>query len=218
MRRPGGDTATELMSTALVWSRTSPRLCEDMRSSGLLILPHRVTLRRLTSALSVQDGLEIGTIKYLEMRLAKLSLRGRLVNLAMDEVYCAKSLELAGGRLYGESSDGAGCATNTLFCTHISSVAGNYEDLVTMSPVSHITTEKMKDIFFKLLRCLTQLGYRVVSVTTADTEPTKAFIVRLAKMEVTQSSSSILGVSKMTTESIPCSILFTCSRTCISIP
>ena len=167
--------STKLMSTALVWSRTSPRLYEDMRSSGLLILPHRVTLRRLTSALSVQDGLEIGTMKYLEMRLAKLSPRERLVNLAMDEVYCAKSLELAGGRLYGESSNGTGSATNTLFCTHISSVAGNYEDLVTMSPVTRITTEEMKNILFKVLRCLTQLGFRVVSVTTDGHRANQSF-------------------------------------------
>ena len=153
-----------------------------MRSSGVLILPHRVTLRRLTSALSVQDGLETSTIKYLEMLLAKLSPRDRLVNLAMDEVYCAKSLDLA-GRLYGESSDGAGCATNTLFRTHISSVAENYEDLVTMSPVSHITTEEMKDIFFKVLRCLTKLGYRVVSVTTDGHRANQSFHRALGKDE-----------------------------------
>ena len=78
----------------------------------------------------------------------------------------AKSLELAGGRLHGESSGRAGSATSTLFCTHISSVAGNYQDLVTMSPYTHITTEEIKDIFLKVLQCLTHLGFRVVSVTT----------------------------------------------------
>ncbi|XP_043198377.1 uncharacterized protein LOC122368484 [Amphibalanus amphitrite] len=166
--------STTLMSTAVVWSRTSPRLYEDMRSSGLLVLPHRVTLRRLTSALSVQEGLEIGTIKYLEMRVAKLSPRERLVNLAMDEVYCATALDLAGGRLHGESSGEATAVASTLFCTHISSVAGNYEDLVTTSPVTHVTTQEMKRIF-QVLRYLTHLGYRVVSVTTDGHRTNQAF-------------------------------------------
>ena len=71
--------------------RTCPRtarkytqLYEELRKSGLFILPHRSTLRRLTSALSVQEGLEIGTMNYLQMRNAKLTPRERIVNLAFS--------------------------------------------------------------------------------------------------------------------------------------
>ena len=97
------------------------------------------------------------------MRISKLTPRERLVNMAMDEVYTAQAVELAGGRVYGDSRDGV---TSTIFCTHISSVAGRYEDLVTMSPVPHITTKDIKSIFLRVLKSLTGVGFIVVSVTT----------------------------------------------------
>ena len=73
-----------LLCSAMVWDRTSPKLYEDLRASGLLLLPHKSTLRRLTSALSVREGFEIGTAMYLQMRADKLSPREKLVNIAMD--------------------------------------------------------------------------------------------------------------------------------------
>ena len=152
-----------LMSLAVVWDRTSPKLYEDLYHSSVLLLPHKKTLRRLTSALRVKEGLDIGTIKYLQMRIAKLNKRERLVNLAMDEVYTARAVELAGGRLYGEGQDGV---TSTIFCTLISSVAGSYEDIISMSPVTSITTADVRNIFFAVLKTLTEVGYIVVSCTT----------------------------------------------------
>ena len=74
-----------LMSLAVVWDRTSPKLYEDQCHSGVVILPHKTTLRRLTSALIVSEGLEIGTVTYLKMRVAGLNQRERLINLAMDD-------------------------------------------------------------------------------------------------------------------------------------
>lgn len=161
-----------LMSLAVVWDRTSPKLYEDLHHSGVLILPHKTTLRRLTSALSVKEGLEIGTVQYLKMRVDKLNARERLVNLAMDEVHTARAVELAGGRLYGDSKDGV---TNTIFCTLISSVAGHYEDIITMSPVPSITTEAIRDIFFKVLKVLTEIGFVVVSCTTDGHRTNQSF-------------------------------------------
>ena len=78
-----------LMNAAMVWDRTSAKLYDDLYTSSLLVLPHRSTLRRLTSALNVKEGLEAGTIKYLQLRISKLNPRERLINLAMDEVYTA---------------------------------------------------------------------------------------------------------------------------------
>ena len=75
-----------LMSAAMVWERTSPKLYDEMYNSGFFIPPNRETLRRLTKGLGVKEGLEVGTIKYLQLRVNKLNPRERLVNLAMDEV------------------------------------------------------------------------------------------------------------------------------------
>ena len=106
------------------------------------------------------------------MRINKLSSREKLVNLAMDEVYAARAVELAGGRVFGDSKDGV---TNTIFCVHISSVSGKYEDLVAMTPVSHISTKAIRDIFFGVLRSLTDIGFTVVSVTTDGHRTNQSF-------------------------------------------
>ena len=129
-------------------------------------------MRRLTSALNLKEGLDPATIKYLSMRISKLNPKDKLVNIAMDEVYTKQTVELAGGRLYGDSEKGI---TNTLFCTSISSVAGNYQDLVTMSPVPHLKSDDIKDIFFKVLKNLTELGFAVVSVTTDGHRTNQSF-------------------------------------------
>lgn len=75
------------MTAAMVWYRTSPKLYNNLYSPGFLGLPHRTRIRRVTSVLSVKDGFKVGTMKYLEMRVAKLISREKLVNLAMDEVH-----------------------------------------------------------------------------------------------------------------------------------
>ena len=164
--------STMLLCSAMVWDRTSPKLYDDLRSSGMLFLPHKVTLRRLTSALSVKEGLEVGTTTYLQMRIKKLNPREKIVNIAMDEAYTARAVELAGGRVLCDSKDGT---TNTIFCLHISSIAGRYEDMVAMVPVPHITTQDIKDIFFKVLRQLTDIGFTVVSVTTDGHRTNQSF-------------------------------------------
>ena len=152
-----------LLGAAVIWDRISPKLYERLYTSTMLCLPHSKTLRRLTSALQVKVGLESGTMAYLGMRVEKLEPRERIVNLAMDEVYTAQSMELAGGRVYGET---AGMITKTLFCTHINAVAGKYEEMVSMLPVPHVTAAGIEQIFNKVLKDLTELGFVVVSVTT----------------------------------------------------
>ena len=81
------------MSAAMVWDRTGPKLYGDLYNSGLLVFPNRSILRRLTSALSVKEGVEVGIIKYLQLRVSNLNPRERLVNLTMEEVLkCNKKI------------------------------------------------------------------------------------------------------------------------------
>ena len=64
--------STMLLSTAMIWARTSAKLYDDIQESGLMILPHKTTLRRLTSGLNVKEGLDEGTKTYMQMRINKL--------------------------------------------------------------------------------------------------------------------------------------------------
>ena len=54
-------------------------------------------------------------------------------------------------------------------------MAGNYQDLVTMSPVPHLKSDDIKGIFFKVLKNLTELGFVVVSVTTDGHRTNQSF-------------------------------------------
>ena len=152
-----------LLSTAIVWDRVSPKLYQMIQGSPFLCMPHTRTLRRLTSALQVTTGLDCTTKSYLSMRISKLEPRERLINIAMDEVYTAQGVEVAGGKYFGETD---GILTKTLFCIHISSVSGKYEDMVSMQPVAHVKREDIADGFNKALKGLTELGFVAVSVTT----------------------------------------------------
>ena len=154
-----------LLGAAVVWDRISPKLYETLYMSNMFCLPHSRTLRRLTSALQVNAGLDSSTMAYLGLRIEKLEPRERLVNLAMDEVYTAQCMELAGGRMYSQA---AGNITKTLFCAHINSVAGKYEDMVSMMPVSHVTAADIDQTFHNVLTGLTELGFKVVSVPTGN--------------------------------------------------
>ena len=58
------------MSLAMVWDRASPKSYNDLYASGLFCLPSNQTLRRLTSALSVREGLEAGTVQYFKLRIS----------------------------------------------------------------------------------------------------------------------------------------------------
>ena len=89
---------------------------------------------------------------YLEMRIKMSEPPERLVNLAMDEVYTSKSVEMVGGRVYGETE--WRIVTKTLFCTRINCIAGKYEDMVSMTPVSHVTKEDIKLTFNNVVQVL----------------------------------------------------------------
>ena len=69
---------------------------EMLQKSALFCLPHSKTFRRLTTALQVKKCLGSTTMAYLEMQIKKLEPRECLVNLAMDEVYTSKSVEING--------------------------------------------------------------------------------------------------------------------------
>ena len=90
----------------------------------------------------------------------------------MDEVYCAQMVELAGGRLFGETD---GAVAKTLFCVHINAVAGIYQDMVCLQPVPHVKAEDITEIFHKVLKALTDLGFQVVSVTTDNHRTNQAW-------------------------------------------
>lgn len=152
-----------LMGQCAMWDRMSPKLY----NASLMVLPHPNTCREKLSALNVTEGFSPVTRKYFEMRIKKLSEREKLVHLSMDEVHTSETLELTAGTFFGET---AGQTTKKIFATHISSIAGNYQDLVSMNPV-HTTNAK----FINKVNEITNIGYTVVSVSTDNHRSNQAW-------------------------------------------
>ena len=70
----------------MVCERTSHKLHDDLFNFCLLGLPNREILKRMTTELSLKEGLEVCTVKYLQLRVNKLCSRETLVNLEIDEI------------------------------------------------------------------------------------------------------------------------------------
>ena len=128
-----------------------------------MVLPHPNTCREKINALNVKEGFSLVAKKYLEMRIKKLTEREKLVHLSMDEVHTSETFEMTAGTFFGET---AGQTTKKIFATHISSIAVNYRDLVSMNPVYTTNVQFINAVFNKVNEELTYIGYTVVSVST----------------------------------------------------
>jgi hypothetical protein len=152
--------STSLLATSLLWKQSSPALYRRILSDDLLSLPSIRHLQRLSSSFTIQTGLNLSTLEYLKLRIQKLSERERTVALIFDEVYCSKRVEYQNGQIFGKEKEGA---TSTLLCFMIKSLAGNYRDVVTMIPLSHINSGIISDAFNSVLKAVTDTGFNVVA-------------------------------------------------------
>lgn len=89
--------SSSLLAMACVWMQSSPSLYRQIRNEALLLLPSPNTIKRLSSALSVDCGISSGSIAYLRARFSKLSEQDTLVNISIDEVFTSKRVEYASG-------------------------------------------------------------------------------------------------------------------------
>jgi hypothetical protein len=114
--------------------------------------------------MTMETGLPSGTLEYLRIRISGLSERERLTSIIIDEVYSAKRIEYSNGKFYGFENS---VATKTLLCFMVKSVAGKYEDIVAMVPLTTISSEIIARWYDKVLKAVTELGF-VVVVTLTD--------------------------------------------------
>lgn len=113
-------------------------------------------------------------MKYLKLRIGQLKDHEKIVNLALNEVYVAAGVQYSSGRLYGEVKE-KDEVVKTLFCIHISSVAGNYEDMTSMTPVVHVTKDIISVQFHRCLRALTDMRFKVHPITTDNHRTNQSF-------------------------------------------
>ena len=115
----------------------SPSLYNQIRNE-VLTFPVPNYIKRLTSAITVDLELSKATETYLKTRFDHLPHeRDKIVSVVMDEVYVASKVEYTGGKFFGCEN---GIPTKTLLGTMLKSVAGRYQDIVSLTPLTKVFT------------------------------------------------------------------------------
>ena len=165
-----------ILAMAVMWDNISPALYRHIVAEDFLTLPVEKHVRRLSGP-TMSTGLPDATIEYLRKRIDGLNQRERLQLLMADEVYSAKRVEYQNGKFYGlENFE----VTTTLLCFMIKSVAGKYEDVVAMVPLSSISAEIIQKWWMKVLEEVTKIGFEVVASSVDAHSSNRKFYVLLS--------------------------------------
>ena len=65
--------SAELLPMCVLWENASSNLYRQIREKNVLTLPSIRYIKKLNSALDVETGLTLQTVKYLEARISKMS-------------------------------------------------------------------------------------------------------------------------------------------------
>lgn len=82
-------------------------------------------------------------------------------------MYTRKKVEFHGGKLYGLEN---GETTQTILAFMLTSIAGNYKDIVSLSPISHLDSKFIHDMVLKMLPELSEIGFDVIGMSV-DNHP-----------------------------------------------
>ena len=108
----------------------------------------------------MDTGLPAATIEYLRTRFSGLIEREQLVSILCDEIYTAKRIEYQNGKFYGYEN---GEVTKTLMCFMLNSVAGSYEDVVAMVPLSKINADIIQKWWSRVVEVVADIGFDIVA-------------------------------------------------------
>ena len=97
----------------------------------------------------------IKLLLILKLCFNKLKPKDKIVGLLLDEVHCKKKVQYANGAFYGIENEQI---TKTLLCLMLKSVAGQYRDVICMSPISKLPAEKIRLVWRNCLQALTNIG------------------------------------------------------------
>ena len=150
--------SSELVAMSFMWLKSSTASYKQILNDGVLTLPSIRHLQRLGNALTVDLDFSPGTVTYLKVKVKTLTSREKVTALVIDEVYTAKRVEYTGGRFYGNENDGI---TRTLLCIMIKSLCGKYNDMIALHPITSIDSDKIKTLYFKVLKGVSEVGFEV---------------------------------------------------------
>jgi hypothetical protein len=128
--------------------------------------------------MTVDTGLPTSTVRYLETRIKSLSPREKLVSIVLDEVYSAQRIEFQSGKFYGLENEEV---TKTLLCLMLNGVAGKYQDIVAMVPLTRVSSTIINTWYIRVLEVVTKIGFDVVATSTDGHSANRKFYSELGK-------------------------------------
>jgi len=89
--------SAELLGFTYILHATSPVAYWFLRQEGVLCLPSKSTLDKITRRIDGKNGLS--NMDYWKMRISKLNQHERCSIMLIDEIYVAKRIEYSGGEM-----------------------------------------------------------------------------------------------------------------------
>ena len=155
------------LAMAAMWHNTSSALYKLILTDEVITLPVDRHIRRLTHAITPDLELAESSVQYLTARKKKLAPKDLKVVVLLDEVFSQMTAQYSHGKFYGLEN---GVPTKTILCTMLKSIAGKYRDIISMSPQSNISAEKILVVWKNLMKVLTEIGFEV-RITMNDQHP-----------------------------------------------
>ena len=160
------------LATCMTLFKTSPAAYKQLLSDNVLTLPSVQHLRRLSSALTVDLEFSESTVSYLKARFSRLNERERVINIILDEVKTDQTVDYTGGNILGEFE---GVVTKGLLAVMIKSLGGKYRDVVAMVPVVSLKSTDMDEIYMKVLKGITDIGFSTTASSVDGHRVNKKF-------------------------------------------
>lgn len=172
--------STTLIILSYTLFAVSSTAYETLRNSNCVIIPSIRQLRNIANIINLNSTIDSNRIVgYLKKRVSTLSQFERYVVLILDEIHVARRVELTGGRILGFSSDSPLDVASTALCFMISSLGGQYRDIVGISPLHRISASVIHEYFLKVMSLVHSVGFQVVAVSADNLSANRSFYRRL---------------------------------------
>ncbi len=172
------------LAMCMTWYKTSLALYDLVISDIVLTIPSSDHVKRLSSALNDDMSFSDSMIAYLKAKMSVLSERDKNVLVILDEVKTNQGIQYVGGNFFGKTEEGV---TKGLLSIMVSSLAGKYRDNVAMVPVVNLNSTKMDEVYQKVLKGITNVGFSTGANSVDGHRTNKKFYKDLCGGKITES-------------------------------
>ncbi|GBO13031.1 hypothetical protein AVEN_40191-1 [Araneus ventricosus] len=154
-----------MLSWAFSIFTKSSSVYNELRSSGIFILPSERYLRKISSTMSLtssKDGMEYR--KYLTEKCLKLCVAERTVNLLLDEIIIRPHISYHSNSLTGLSINKSLEKATSVQTFMISSVYSKNKDVAALFPVKNLNSDELLDMTKKVISLIHGSGYKIRSI------------------------------------------------------